>query len=155
EHHEVDVIVYGTGFRASQFLSSMPLRGRDGIALHDQWGGDARAYYGITVPNFPNLFMLYGPNTNLNTNGSTVLFSEAGIRYIMACIETQLEHGYRALDLRNQPFEEFSTRVDQASLTIAVGASSVSSWYKNAFGRNSQNWPLPTIDYWEGTRRPA
>ena len=63
--HEVDVIIYGTGFQASKFLTPMTVTGRGGVDLHEQWGGDARAYLGITVPGFPNLFCLYGPNTNI------------------------------------------------------------------------------------------
>ena len=88
--HAVDVIVYGTGFHASKFLMPMTVIGRDRVDLHEQWGGDARAYLGITVPGFPNLFCLYGPNTNIVINGSIVYFSECEVRYVLGCIELLL-----------------------------------------------------------------
>ncbi len=90
KEYEVDVIIYGTGFHASRFLSPMKFKGRGGVDLHQQWDGDARAYLGITIPNFPNLFCMYGPNTNIVVNGSIIFFSECEIRYIMGCIETLL-----------------------------------------------------------------
>ena len=80
--HDVDVIIYGTGFTASKFLTPMTVTGRGGVDLHEQWNGDARAYLGVTIPGFPNLFCLYGPNTNIVINGSIVYFSECGVRYI-------------------------------------------------------------------------
>ena len=85
--HAVDVIVYGTGFQASEFLTPMTVRGVGGIDLHEQWQGDARAFLGISVPGFPNLFCLYGPNTNIVINGSIIYFSECGVRYILGCVE--------------------------------------------------------------------
>jgi 4-hydroxyacetophenone monooxygenase len=154
EMHEVDVIVYGTGFRASEFLASIRVTGYDGRTLDEYWEGDARAYYGITIPNFPNLFCLYGPNTNLNTNGSVVLFSEAAVEYILGCLRHLLTTGKAALQVRPDVVDAHSRALDEASRGIAIGASTVNSWYKNKFGRVSQNWPLPTLDYWLGTREP-
>ena len=72
----------------------MKVTGRGGVDLHEQWDGDARAYLGITVPGFPNLFCLYGPNTNIVINGSIVYFSECGVRYILGCIELLLADGH-------------------------------------------------------------
>jgi len=154
-HHDLDTIVYGTGFRASEFLSSITVTGRDGADLHARWGGDARAFWGTSVPGFPNLFLLYGPNTNLNVNGSVVLFVEAAIEFALAGIRTVLEHGMSALDVREEAYDAYNRRIDEASLGLAIGASSVNSWYKNRFGRNSQNWPLTTLEYWQGTRGPT
>ena len=74
-HHDVDVLIYGTGFQASRFLTPMRIVGRKGLDLNEHWGGDARAYLGITVPDFPNLFLMYGPNTNIVVNGSIIFFS--------------------------------------------------------------------------------
>jgi 4-hydroxyacetophenone monooxygenase len=74
--HDLDVMVYGTGFQASKFLTPMRVLGSGGRDLHERWGGDARAYLGITVPGFPNLFLMYGPNTNIVINGSITYFSE-------------------------------------------------------------------------------
>ena len=102
EHHDVDVIIYGTGFQASKFLTPMTVTGRGGVDLHEQWAGDARAYLGITIPGFPNLFCLYGPNTNIVVNGSIIYFSECEVRYILGCIELLLASGHRALDVRKR-----------------------------------------------------
>ncbi|MEM7768733.1 MAG: NAD(P)/FAD-dependent oxidoreductase, partial [Pseudomonadota bacterium] len=80
-----DVLIYGTGFKASEFLIPMEIRGRGGVKLHDAWNGDARAYLGITMPEFPNFFMMYGPNTNIVVNGSIIFFSECEAHYILGC----------------------------------------------------------------------
>jgi 4-hydroxyacetophenone monooxygenase len=90
--HDVDVIIYGTGFQASKFLTPMTVKGRAGVDLHEQWQGDARAYLGITIPGFPNLFCLYGPNTNIVINGSIIYFSECGVRYVLGCIGAVLRY---------------------------------------------------------------
>jgi 4-hydroxyacetophenone monooxygenase len=151
--HDVDVLIYGTGFRASDFLSSISVTGRNGIELHEQWGGDARAYYGISIPNFPNFFCLYGPNTNLIANGSLVMFSEAAIDYVLESIRILFERGRNAIDVGWQAFTEYNERIDAACRSMAYGASSVNSWYKNATGRVSQNWPLNSLEYWQGTHQ--
>lgn len=152
--HEVDAVVLGTGFRAQDFLATVELHGRDGVTLDELWQGDARAYYGITIPRFPNLFCLYGPNTNLNVNGSLVQFSEAAVDYTLESLRLLLETGARSMEVRDEPYREYNDRIDAASKTLAVGVSTVNSWYKNRFGRNSQNWPLTTLEYWQDTRTP-
>jgi 4-hydroxyacetophenone monooxygenase len=153
-HHAVDVIVYGTGFQASKFLMPMKVTGRHGIDLHEQWGGDARAYLGVTVPNFPNLFCLYGPNTNIVINGSIIYFSECEVQYVLGCIRLLLEGGHRALDCRQDVHDAYNARIDAANLERAWGVSTVNSWYKNAKGRVTQNWPFSLLEYWQLTREP-
>ena len=91
--HEADVLIYGTGFTASDFLMPMRVVGRDGVELHDRWQGDARAYLGITLPGFPNLFLLYGPNTNIVVNGSITYFSECEVHYVLGCVRALLARG--------------------------------------------------------------
>ena len=152
--HVVDVIVYGTGFQASKFLTPMKVTGRGGIDLHEQWGGDARAYLGITVPGFPNLFCLYGPNTNIVINGSIVYFSECGVRHILGCVKMLLAGNYRALDVRKDVHDEFNERVDAENRAMAWGASDVNSWYKNEHGHVAQNWPFTLLEYWQRTLAP-
>ncbi|WP_350404765.1 NAD(P)/FAD-dependent oxidoreductase [Pseudomonas sp. W17] len=85
--HEVDAIVYGTGFAATEFLSPMRIVGRGGINLNQAWRDGTRAYLGLAVPNFPNFFILYGPNTNLGHN-SIVYMLESQIAHIMRCLRT-------------------------------------------------------------------
>jgi 4-hydroxyacetophenone monooxygenase len=152
--HAVDVIIYGTGFQASKFLVPMSVTGRDGVDIHEQWGDDARAYLGITVPGFPNFFCLYGPNTNIVINGSIVYFSECEVRYVLGCIELLLRGHYRALDVRKDVHDAFNERVDAENRTMAWGWSDVNSWYKSASGRVSQNWPFSLLEFWQRTLRP-
>jgi 4-hydroxyacetophenone monooxygenase len=152
--HDVDIIIYGTGFQASKFLTPMTVTGRDGVDLHEHWDGDARAYLGVTIPGFPNLFCLYGPNTNIVINGSIIYFSECGVRYILGCLGLLLDGGYRALDARKDVHDEFNERVDAENALMAWGWSDVSSWYKNEHGHVAQNWPFTLLEYWQRTLAP-
>lgn len=146
--HELDVIVYGTGFHASEFFNSLRVTGRGGVDLHQQWGPDPKAYLGVCIPNFPNLFMLYGPNTNLITNGSLVLFSEIEIEYILRCLTVLGERGARSMECSGLAAEAYNARIDAAARGMAYGTEGVSNWYKSETGRVTQNWPLSTVDFW-------
>ncbi len=137
--HEADVIIYGTGFQASRFLTPMTITGRSGADLQVRWNGDARAYLGITVPGFPNFFMLYGPNTNIVVNGSIIYFSECEVRYILGCIHLLLERGAQAMDCRPAVHDAYNERIDAGNRKMVWGVSTVNSWYKNATGRVAQN----------------
>ncbi len=154
ERHDVDVIIYGTGFTASKFLTPMTVKGRGGRDLHEQWDGEARAYLGVTVPGFPNLFCLYGPNTNIVINGSIIYFSECGVRYILGLLGMALGRGHRAVEVRPGVHDEFNAAVDAENARMAWGVSDVNSWYKNASGRVSQNWPFTLLEYWQRTKAP-
>ncbi len=133
--HDVDVIIYGTGFTASKFLTPMTVKGRGGRDLHEQWDGEARAYLGVTVPGFPNLFCLYGPNTNIVINGSIIYFSECGVRYILGLLGMALGRGRRARRGAARGARRVQRRVDAENARMAWGVSDVNSWYKNASGR--------------------
>lgn len=152
--HDVDVLIYGTGFQASRFLTPMRVVGRNGVDLHEQWGADARAHLGITVPGFPNLFCLYGPNTNIVVNGSIVYFSECGVRYILGCLQLLLERDAQAIEVRQEVHDRFNEAVDAENGRMAWGVSSVNTWYKNDHGRITQNWPFTLLAYWERTLAP-
>lgn len=152
--HDVDVIIYATGFLASDFLNTVDITGRDGTTLDQRWNGDAKAYLGITIPNFPNLFCLYGPNTNLVVNGSILFMAECALEYTMECLRVILERDLKALECREDACQTFSDEIDAANGRKAWGASDVSSWYKNEKGRVSQNWPHSLLQYWQVTRSP-
>jgi 4-hydroxyacetophenone monooxygenase len=151
---DFDVIIYGTGFHASKFLEPMKIRGRGGADLHATWDGDPRAYLGMTTPGFPNLFMIYGPNTNIVVNGSIIFFSECSVRYIVGCLKHLAETGARAMEPKREVHDAFNARVDAANGLMAWGAPQVSSWYKNEKGRVTQNWPFALVDYWRATLAP-
>jgi 4-hydroxyacetophenone monooxygenase len=150
--HEVDVIVYGTGFQASRFLMPMRVTGRDGVDLHEQWDGEARAYLGVTMPGFPNLFCLYGPNTNIVINGSIIFFSECEVFYVLECLRYLLSSDAQAIDCRRDVHDAYNERIDAGNRARAWGASTVNSWYKNERGHVTQNWPFTLLEYWQQTR---
>lgn len=152
--HEADVIIYGTGFKASDFLTPMRVRGVGDVDLREHWAGEARAYLGITVPGYPNLFLMYGPNTNIVINGSIIFFSECEAHYIVECVRMLLETGATSLEPRPEVHDEYNQRVDAMNRQMAWGAASVNSWYKNQSGRVTQNWPFSLLDYWQQTRVP-
>jgi 4-hydroxyacetophenone monooxygenase len=152
--HDADVVIYGTGYEASNFLAPMKITGRGGLDLHEHWDGEPRAYLGVTVPGFPNLFCLYGPNTNIVINGSIIYFSECGVRYILGLLRLLFERRAAALDVRPDVHDRFNEAVDAENRRMAWGWSGVNSWYKNASGRVTQNWPFTLLEYWQRTREP-
>lgn len=141
--HEADVLIYGTGFTATQFLAPMSIKGLGGVDLHDQWSEGARAYYGMTVPNFPNLFILYGPNTNTG-GGSIIYFLEAQNRYLREYVD-HLAGSTGPLMVRADVEDAFDRRT-QAKLADSVWTA-CSSWYRQADGRITTNWPSLQVDY--------
>jgi len=152
--HDADVLIYGTGFQASKFLSPMKITGAGGVDLQQHWSGDPRAYLGITIPGFPNLFCLYGPNTNIVVNGSIVFFSECEVRYVLGCMQLLLERGHAALDCKSDVHDVYNRKIDAGNLKMAWGAANVPTWYKNDKGRVTQNWPFTLVEYWNQTRAP-
>jgi 4-hydroxyacetophenone monooxygenase len=153
-HHDVDVIIYGTGFHASRFLMPMKIKGRGGKDLHETWAGDPRAYLGMTTPGFPNLFMIYGPNTNIVVNGSIIFFSECSVRYIVNALKLLAETGASSMEVRRDVHDAFNIKVDEGNRQMAWGTDRQSSWYKNEAGRVTQNWPFALVDYWNATIAP-
>ena len=152
--HEVDAIVCATGFHADRFLFPMKIVGRGGVELSDQWGEtNGRAYLGITVPNFPNLFCIYGPNTNLVVAGSIAHNCESQVTYILRCIELLLREGQHTVECRQEIHDAYNERVDAVNAGTAWGAPQVENWYKNDAGRVTANLPFRIIDYWKMTHR--
>lgn len=150
--HEFDLIVYGTGFHASKFLMPINITGRNGLALHEVWkDDDARAYMGMTVPGFPNMFCMYGPNTGLVVYSTIIQFSEFTATYIVDAVRLLLEGGHQSMEIKPQVFESYNQRVDQANGLRAWGFSKVNSWYKNSKGRVTQNFPFNAVEFWRRT----
>jgi cation diffusion facilitator CzcD-associated flavoprotein CzcO len=145
-----DVIVYATGFQATQFLTPMRVTGRGGTQLQQAWRDGAQAYLGITVSGFPNFFMLYGPNTNLGGN-SIIYMLEGQIGYVLGALRTLRAHRLAWLDVRPDVQEEFNAWVQSASRT-SVWESGCHSWYTTG-GRNTNNWPDHTFLYRRRVRR--
>ncbi|UCE86864.1 MAG: FAD-dependent oxidoreductase [Deltaproteobacteria bacterium] len=153
--YPVDVIVYATGFHANRFLWPMEITGRGGVKLREQWGDDPSAYLGITVPNFPNLFCIYGPGTNLAHGGSLIFHSECQVRYTLGCIKALLETGHDAIECRQEVHDAYDERLRRELERHVWSHPSIqSSWYKNRAGRVTVLSPWRLVDYWRWTRQP-
>jgi 4-hydroxyacetophenone monooxygenase len=148
------VIVYATGFHANRFLWPMEIVGRDGVTLRERWGDEPRAYLGITVPSFPNLFCLYGPGTNLAHAGSIIFHSECQVRYVMGCLAELLRGDCSAMECRQDVHDAFAARFDARHATLVWSHPGMSNWYKNARGRVVNTSPWRLVDYWGWTRTP-
>ena len=151
-HYPADVIIYSTGFSASNFLTPMTVKGTNGIDLHEHWAGDARAHLGIVLPHFPNFFLMYGPNTNIVVNGSIIFFSESETNYIVEYVRMLLASGAPAFDCRTEAHDRYNAWIDAGNAEMTWGYSKVNAWYKNATGRVSQNWPHSLLEFWQQTR---
>lgn len=95
---------------------------------------------------------MYGPNTNIVVNGSIIYFSECEVDYVLACLHKLLAGGHKAMDCRPEVHDAYNQRIDAENQRKAWGASTVNSWYKNQYGRVSQNWPYTLLEFWKQTR---
>jgi 4-hydroxyacetophenone monooxygenase len=153
ERRDVDVIIYATGFNANKYLWPMTISGRDGIVLSEQWGDVPEAYLGITVPNFPNLFCLYGPATNLAFGGSLIFNGECQMRYVMSCIKTMLQQNAKSIEIKKDIHDDYNRRVQDEHAGMVWAHPSVrGSWYQNSSGRVTILSPWRLLDYWTWTR---
>lgn len=151
---DFDVLIYGTGFKASDFFFPIKIRGLGGTELREHWNGDPRAYLGITIPGYPNLFVLYGPNTNIVINASITFFSECEVRYVMGCIRLLLAGEDSVMDCKTEVHDAYNQRIDEGNEQMAWSTPGVSTWYKNASGRVTQNWPFSMLEFWNQTKSP-
>lgn len=151
---DVDAIVYATGFHANKFLWPMEIRGRDGSTLRETWGEEPTAHLGITVPNFPNFFCLYGPGTNLAHAGSIIFHSECQVRYVMGCLRAMLSGGHSVMECREAAAADYERRHQEATRRTVWAHSGTRSWYKNEAGRVTTVSPWLLVDYWRWTQRP-
>lgn len=151
--HKVDVIIMATGFQASKMLWPMEIAGRGGRTIRDAWGDDdPRAYLGITMPGFPNLFLTYGPNTNLAHGGSIIFHTECQVRYIAQALRDMIENHYAMLEVTTQAHDDYNRRLDEVCQTMVWAHPGVTSWYKNKHNRVTVTSPWTLLDYWKLTR---
>lgn len=150
-----DVIVFATGFHAARMLWPMDIVGRGGVSIRQVWGDDdPRAYLGMTVPDFPNLFVLYGPNTGLGHGGSAIFLAECQVNFVIGCIELMRERNAGEFEVRRDVASAYQQEIDEELKALVWSHPSVRSWYKNKSGRIVINQPWRLIDYWNATRRP-
>lgn len=147
--HPADVLICGTGFTATEFLAPMKIRGVEGRDLNEEWAGGARAYLGVSVPHFPNLFLMYGPNTNLGS-GSIVFMQECQARYIRQALQHSAALR-RPISVRPEVDAAYDAEV-QSRLAGGVWTH-CASWYRTATGRVTTNWPGTVTEYRRRTAR--
>ncbi len=150
---DCDAIALATGFKVLQFLWPMDIVGLSGQTLREQWGvDDARAFLGITVPDFPNFFILNGPNTNAGHGGSAIHATEFQVRYVMQGIRTMLVRRIPALDVDRDVFLRYNAELDDALAQSIWSHKGMTTYYRNDAGRVVVSSPWTYIDYWRRTR---
>jgi 4-hydroxyacetophenone monooxygenase len=153
--YEADVLAIATGFKTLQMLSPMEIRGRSGRTLRETWGeDDARAYLGITIPDFPNFFCLLGPNTFAGHGGSGILTIELEMRYVMEMLALMSEHGISSVDCKQSVHDAYNEELDAALAKTIWAHPGMSTYYRNKYGRIVVPMPWTNVDYWHRTRHP-
>ena len=146
--HEVDVLVWATGFEASRFVSSLEVVGRDGETLQQVWDGDdARAYLGVSVPGFPNFFMVGGPNS-FPGSGSFMYFMEVQMRYIARLLADMVKTKALAIDVRKDVYDEYNELLDRTSLLTVWTHPGTNTYFRNSRGRLVFVSPFRNVEYW-------
>lgn len=152
--HEFDVIIWATGFEAAKFLQSIDVRGVDGVRLRDVWEMDnPRAYLGMSVPQFPNFFMLGGPNS-FPGSGSFMYFMEVQMRYIRRLLEQMFDAGIKVIDADHDANAKYNELVDDLHERTVWTHPGMSTYYRNSRGRVVYVMPFLNLEYWEMTNRP-
>ena len=146
-----DVLIYGTGFAATEFLAPMRVTGLAGVRLEDRWARGGEAYLGMSVPGFPNFFVLYGPNTNVGS-GSIVYMLEQQQRYLAELIGAQRQSGWRRVEVKPNVFTGYQAWIERQSANTPY-VTGCHNWYTTADGRNTVNWVGLMREYHERTRR--
>lgn len=152
KHHECDVLIIATGFDAVNFLSSLDVYGKDGKSIRDRWDAHgAEAYLGMTTPNFPNLFILAGPNTALGHGGSVVASLEIQVRYILGILKQAMDLAQDKnfeIEVKRDVHDAFNERVQEAHNKMIWSHKGMSNWYRNNSGKIIAPTPFRNDDYW-------
>lgn len=152
KRHEADLLIFGTGFQATGFLSPIKITGRKGRDLHQSWTQGAEAYRGTTVAGFPNMFVLYGPNTNLGHN-SIIFMVERQVEYMMKLLTHAKKKQARWVDVKADVMDRYNAEM-QEQLKQSVWDADCGNWYKTSSGKITNNWPSWTVAYWWTMRQP-
>jgi len=149
--HEVDILVYSTGFKTNPFLAGLAIQGKNGISIREQWKDGPKNYLGITVNNFPNLFIMYGPNTNLGHN-SIIVMSEAQANYIAQCVSELDQKNWKSMTVKTDKLNAYHQST-QDRLKNMIWTAVEDSWYKSANGNVPNNYPGRTMEYMRITKK--
>jgi 4-hydroxyacetophenone monooxygenase len=146
--YDADILVWATGFEASRFVSSLEIVGRSGATLRKAWhDDDARAYLGVSVPDFPNLFLLGGPNSYPGS-GSFMYFMEVQMKYIARLVGGMIADGLPAIEVRQQVFDDYNDLVDRTSETTVWTHPGTNTFFRNAHGRLVFVSPFRNVEFW-------
>ena len=149
--HPLDVLIFATGFETTDWHWSLDVIGRDGVRLSDVWKDGPEAYLGLTVSGFPNLFMQYGPNTNLGHNSITFMLERQSEYIVQALLEIE-RRGLCAMEPAREVQDRFNREQQEALAHTTWADPRGHNWYVNAAGRNTQNWHSHTRDYAAATK---
>jgi cation diffusion facilitator CzcD-associated flavoprotein CzcO len=149
---QIDTLILGTGFHVTDVPHAKHLRGRDGRTLAEVWDGSPQAYLGATVPGFPNLFTLLGPNTGLGHN-SVVIMIEAQIAHVIACLREMERRGMETIEVRPEVHAVFNDEIQARMQGTVWTAGGCQSWYIDRNGLNTTIWPGFTWQFRERTAR--
>jgi 4-hydroxyacetophenone monooxygenase len=150
--YDVDVVVWATGFDVVRFLVPIEIRGRGGVSLHEVWDGDdARAYLGTAIPQFPNFFVLYGPNTQFGHGGSLITLMERQVHYLMTMLEQMFANKLGSVEVRADTHDAYNARIDEAHEHMVWTHPGMDTYYRNARGRVVVNNPLRMCEFWSYT----
>jgi cation diffusion facilitator CzcD-associated flavoprotein CzcO len=147
-----DTIIWGTGFDASRFVSPMAVKGLESRSLAEAWGDSPEAFLGTTVSGFPNMFLMYGPNTN-HGSGSVPYTLECQFNYVIDAIRRLRQNGFRWIDLKPEVQARWRAEIDRRSRETVWTTGGCTSWYTNEAGRNTNNWVGPWLEFRRRTRR--
>lgn len=152
--HPADVVVMCTGFDPQRPVHPMTVTGRDGVTLAEQWGRDnPRAYLGISAPYFPNLFFLYGPNSNPG-GGAVITTVEYQVRYVLSMVQIMIERGLSTVECRPDVHDSYNAALDKAHERMVWSHRGMSTYYRNAAGRVVVNMPWSIVEYWRRLHDP-
>jgi 4-hydroxyacetophenone monooxygenase len=150
-----DIIVYSTGFKVTEMAARLNVTGRHGLSLADVWAEDnPTAYLGLTVPGFPNLFCMLGPNSGPGHGGSVIFQAECQARYISACLVQMISRKIDAIDVRSAVADSYLRKVDAEHETLIWTHPGMSTYYRNKHGRVFSVMPWRFVDYWRMTHDP-
>jgi 4-hydroxyacetophenone monooxygenase len=152
--YPADIILYATGFETDRFLWPMEIKGRGGQLLSEKWGIEPSAYLGITVPEFPNFYCMYGPGTNLAFGGSLIFNGECQIRYIMECLKTLMQSSKSSMECKATVHDDYQQRFRELHARLIWEHKSIkTSFYQNAEGKVTLLWPWKILDMWRWTKQ--
>ncbi|MCW2984587.1 MAG: NAD(P)/FAD-dependent oxidoreductase [Conexibacter sp.] len=149
--HEVDTIIFATGFYVTDIPLANIVTGKDDKRLADVWHRSPQAYRGTAMAGFPNLFMLVGPNVGLGHN-SIVFMIEAQITYVLGALDQMRARGAGRVEVRPQALQAYNEHLQSKMGQTVWNSGGCASWYIDAEGRNTTIWPDFTFRFWKQTR---